>query len=178
MSQDNNNKNKNQKEFKFKFNFYWIYGILFALILAYQFFNASDMATGKLSANEFKEILKENDIKKIVIVNEDFAQIYMKDEALKKPEYSEKIKSPFYNKSAPMFIYNFGDLQNFENELNAQKAEYNLDFDRDNATETNIWDTLIMWLPFILLIGIWFFIMRRMSGAGGGGGPGGQTSCA
>ena len=174
MNQDNNNKNKNQKEFKFKFNFYWIYGILFALILGYQFLNASDMTTGKLSANEFKDILKSNDIKKIVIVNDDYAQIYMKDEALKKPEYAEKTKSPFYNKDAPMFVYNFGDLQNFENELKAQKAEYNLDFDRDNATETNIWDTLIMWLPFILLIGIWIFIMRRMSGAAGGGGPGGQ----
>lgn len=177
MSQDNNqntNKNKPQKEFKFKFNFYWIYAILFALILGYQFFNTSDFSTSKLSANEFNKLLETNDVKKIVIVNGNYAQIFLKDEALKKPKYAEKLKSPFYNKDAPMYVYNIGDLQNFENTLRDQKSEYHLDFDRDNATETNIWDSLLMWLPFILLIVIWIYIMRRMSGAGGGGGPGGQ----
>ncbi|MCB0472872.1 MAG: ATP-dependent zinc metalloprotease FtsH [Flavobacteriaceae bacterium] len=177
MSQDNNqntNKNKTQKEFKFKFNFYWIYAILFALILGYQFFNTSDFSTSKLSANEFNKLLETNDVKKIVIVNGNYAQIFLKEEALKKPEYAEKLKSPFYNKDAPMYVYNIGDLQNFENTIKDLKSDYHLDFDRDNATETNIWDSLLMWLPFILLIVIWIYIMRRMSGAGGGGGPGGQ----
>ena len=53
-------------EFKFKFNFYWVYGILFALIIGYQFFSSSDLGTSKLSNNEFKEILKENDIENLV----------------------------------------------------------------------------------------------------------------
>lgn len=35
-------------------------------------------------------------------------------------------------------------------------------------------DTIISFLPFILLIVIWLFFMRRMSGAAGGGGAGGQ----
>ena len=82
MSQDNNqntNKNKPQKEFKFKFNFYWIYAILFALILGYQFFNTSDFSTSKLSANEFNKLLETNDVKKIVIVNGNYAQMFLKE---------------------------------------------------------------------------------------------------
>ncbi|MGB5363136.1 MAG: ATP-dependent zinc metalloprotease FtsH, partial [Aureibaculum sp.] len=173
MSQDKKN-NKPSKDFKFKFNFYWVYGILFALILGYQFFSSSDLTTSKLSDNEFKQILQDNDIKKIVIVNKEFAQVFVKEQVLQKPKHNEKTKSPFFNPEAPLYIYNFGDLQNFENELNSEKLKYELDFDRDNATETNIWDGIFMWLPFIFIIAIWIFIMRRMSGAGGGGGAGGQ----
>jgi len=173
MSKDKKT-NKPLKEFKFKFNFYWVYGVIFALILGYQFFNSSDLVTSKLSENEFNEILKDNDISKIVIVNEDLAHIFIKDNALEKEKYGKQINNPLYNKKNPLYIYDFGDLQNFENQLNVQKQEFNLDFDRDNAKQTNIWDGIFMWLPFIFIIAIWIYIMKRMSGGAGGGGPGGQ----
>jgi len=173
MSQDKD-KNKPFKEFKFKFNFYWIYGILFALIIGYQFFNSSELSTSKLTENEFKELLKENDVKKIVIVNNDVAQVFVTDEALQKEKHKSKTKSPFFNAKDPLYVFDFGDLQNFENELSQDKSQYNLNFDTTNATQTNIWDGIFMWLPFIFIIAIWIFIMRRMSGSGGGGGPGGQ----
>ena len=42
-------------------------------------------------------------------------------------------------------------------------------------TETNLWGEVIVGLlPFIVIIGIWIFIMRRMSGGGAGGGAGSQ----
>ncbi len=173
MSQDKD-KNKPFKEFKFKFNFYWIYGILFALIIGYQFFNSSELSTSKLTENEFKELLKENDVKKIVIVNNDVAQVFVTDEALQKEKHKSKTKSPFFNAKDPLYVFDFGDLQNFENELSQDKSQYNLNFDTTNATQTNIWDGIFMWLPFIFIIAIWIFIMRRMSGSGGSGGPGGQ----
>ena len=174
MSTDKKN-NKPLSEFKFKFNFYWIYGILFALIIGYQFFSSSDLGTSKLSNNEFKEILKANDIAKILIVNDDYAHIFIKDDALTKETHSAKTKSPLYNKNNPLYIYDFGDLQNFENELKTEKIENEeLDFDKDNAKQTSIWDGIFMWLPFIFIIAIWIFIMKRMSGGGAGGGAGGQ----
>ena len=173
MSTDKKN-NKPLSEFKFKFNFYWIYGILFALIIGYQFFSSSDLGTSKLSNNEFKEILKANDIAKILIVNDDYAHIFIKDDALTKETHSAKTKSPLYNKNNPLYIYDFGDLQNFENELKTEKTAFDLDFDKDNAKQTSIWDGIFMWLPFIFIIAIWIFIMKRMSGGGAGGGAGGQ----
>ena len=175
MSKDKKNNNKKPfKEFKFKFNFYWVYGILFALIIGYQFFNSSELATSKLTENEFNEILKENDVEKVVIVNNDVAQVFIKAEALQKEKYKDKTKSPFYNAKDPLYVFDFGDLQNFEKDLSTNKAEYKLDFDTNNTTETSVWDGIFMWLPFIFIIAIWIFIMRRMSGSGGGGGPGGQ----
>ena len=74
----------------------------------------------------------------------------------------------------PNYNFEFGDLQIFQNELNEVIKENNLDLTPVYITEDNFFgDLLIGLLPFILLIGVWIFIMRRMSG-GAGGGAGGQ----
>ncbi|MFD1316926.1 ATP-dependent zinc metalloprotease FtsH [Namhaeicola litoreus] len=168
---DNNNP---LKQFNFKFNFYWIYGVIFALILGYQFLNSADMVNSKLTENEFNDILNENDLSKIVIVNGDYAQLYLKSEALDKEKHSKNSNPSIFNAASPTYTYDFGDLQNFENKLNEAKQENNLDFDKDNITQTSFFDTFLVWLPFIFIIALWIFFMKRMSGAGGGGGPGGQ----
>jgi len=45
-----------------------------------------------------------------------------------------------------------------------------LDFDKDNLSQTSFLDSFLVWLPFIFIIGLWIFFMRRMSGGGGGAG--------
>jgi cell division protease FtsH len=154
-----------------KFNFYWIYGIIFALILGYQFLNSGNLSSKNLSENEFKTILKDNDIAKIEIVNKDIADIYIKESSLDKEKY-KKDKNSFYNSSMPLYSYDFGDLQNFEKELSNERKTYNLDFDTRNIEKTNLLDQIFMYLPFIFLIGLWIYFMRRMSGGAGGGGGG------
>jgi len=176
MKKENSNKDNNTpfKQFNFKFNFYWIYGIIFALLIGYQLLNSSDLASNKLSQNEFREILNDNDIEKILIVNGDVAQLTIKSEALNSKDKYKKGNNPsIFGQTSPVYIYDFGDLQNFENNLSSARAEYDLDFDKDNTTRTSFFDSFLVWLPFIFIIGLWIFFMRRMSG-GGGGGAGGQ----
>jgi cell division protease FtsH len=176
MKKEKPNKDNNSpfKQFNFKFNFYWIYGIIFALLIGYQLLNSSDLASNKLTQNEFNDILNENDIDKILIVNGDIAQLTIKSEALNTKERYKKNKTPsVFGQTTPVFIYDFGDLQNFEKNLESSKAEYDLDFDKDNTTRTSFFDSFLVWLPFIFIIGLWIFFMKRMSG-GGGGGAGGQ----
>ncbi|MBP9601101.1 MAG: ATP-dependent zinc metalloprotease FtsH [Lutibacter sp.] len=168
MSQENKN-TSNSKIPKPKFNFYWIYGILFALIIGYQFFASDSLSTKNLSQNEFETILKENDIDKIVIVNKDVANIFIKKEALEKEKH-KKNASSIYSSSSPMYYYNFGDLKNFEDQLKLTKAADTLDFDIKNEEQTNLLEQIFMYLPFIFLIGLWIYFMRRMSGGGSGGG--------
>ena len=169
MSQEKKNTSKNIKAPKF--NFYWVYGILFVLFVVYQFFNNESLSTKNLSQNEFKTILKDNDIEKIVIVNKDIANIYIKKDALEKEKH-KKNKGSLYSSNSPMYFYDFGDLQNFERELNDEKVASNLNFDSTNVEKTNLLDQLFMYLPFIFLIGLWIYFMRRMSGGGSGGGGG------
>ncbi|MGB1411527.1 MAG: ATP-dependent zinc metalloprotease FtsH, partial [Flavobacteriaceae bacterium] len=72
------------------------------------------------------------------------------------------------------YQFEFGDLQNFENSLNTIKRDHGLSTKIVWNTETNIWaEFLPSILFFALIIGVWLFIMRRMS-AGGAGGAGGQ----
>ena len=177
MKKENtNNKDKNNnplKQFNFKFNFYWIYGIIFALLIGYQLLGNSDISTSKLTENEFESILNNNDIEKIVVVNSDVAQLYIKPEALDRDIHKNRKNSSFFNPGSAMYVYDFGDLQNFESELKKSKAEFSLDFDKDNVSRTSFLDSFLVWLPFIFIIALWIFFMRRMSG-GGGGGAGGQ----
>lgn len=159
---------------KFTFSSFWLYIPILIILLVFSFFNSSNLGARSISKNEFVKILQANDIKEIVVENNNIAQIFLKQEAEKKEEHKKLTNSPFYRKGSALYTYNFGDLQNFENEINKEKAEKNLDFDKVNVERTSMMDTIISFLPFILLIVIWLFFMRRMSGAAGGGGAGGQ----
>ena len=76
--------------------------------------------------------------------------------------------------TAEDYEYNFGDLRTFEQSINVAKKERGLIVDIDNRERTSIFDAVLGFLPFIILIAVWLFFMRRMSGAGGGSGGGGQ----
>ncbi|WP_439132430.1 ATP-dependent zinc metalloprotease FtsH [Polaribacter sp.] len=159
---------------KFKFNAYWIYGAVLIAIIAVQFFSSGDLASKSISKNKFDEILKDNDIKEIVILNKDIAQIYLTQDALKKSKHKEFTSSTFYRPGSAVYEYNFGDLRTFEQSVNEAKEKNDLIVDIDNRERTSIFDAILGFLPFIILIAIWLFFMRRMSGAGGGSGAGGQ----
>ncbi|TVZ57093.1 cell division protease FtsH [Lutibacter sp. Hel_I_33_5] len=159
---------------KFKFNAYWIYGAIFVALIGIQFFSSGDLASKNISKNEFYEVLNENDISKILVINNNVAQIFIKEESIEKERFKKQVKSPFYRKGSPLFEYNFGDLQNFENKIETAKQLNSLDFDLKNENQTSMFDTIIGFLPFIILIGIWLFFMKRMSGGGSGAGGGGQ----
>jgi len=166
--------NKKKNTPKFKINYYWIYIPLLLFILGLQFFSSAGESSKDITRNEFTEILQGNDISKIVIENNTVAKIFIKDEALNNKKYEKVTSSPFYRKGSSLYSYNFGDLQNFENELKREKESKGLDFDKTNEEPTSILGIIGDFLPFILLIGIWLFFMKRMSGGAGGGGAGGQ----
>ena len=169
MTKNKKNTSKNKNIKTPKFNFYWIYGAVFVLFIVYQFFNSENLTSKNLSQNEFKEILIDNDIDEIIIVNRDVANIYIKKEAQTKEKHS-KNKNSLYSGNSAMYYYDFGDLQNFEKNLEEQKAENDLDFDTSNIEKTNFIEQIFMYLPFIFLIGLWIYFMKRMSGGGSGGG--------
>ena len=174
-AKNNKSKNKfNEQKFKPKFNFYWIYGGLFVLFLAFQFFSSGNLAQRELSQNKFEEILNSNDISKIVILNKSVAQIHIKKEVLSNDRYRNLTNQRFFNKNAPLFEYNFGDLQNFEKKLEEARNLHGLEFDKTYKEQTDLLDSFLAYLPFIFLIVLWIFFMRRMSGGAGGGGAGGQ----
>ena len=167
------NDKKKIKDKKPKFSPYWIYGIALAIFLGFQLFNSGSYQDGgTITPSEFFKYAEDNDIEKVEIINRRIAQVYLTKEAQDK-EIHKKSKPKTFIPSAtklPNYKFEIGDLQNFENDLKAINKYDILSLN----TKENIWgDFLIGMLPFILLIGVWIFIMRRMSG-GAGGGAGGQ----
>ena len=172
------NEKKNIKDKTPKFSPYWIYGILIALFLGYQLFNGGTYQdANKTTPSDFFQYLEAGDVERVDIVkNTRVAKIYLTKDAEAKEIHKGSKPQTFIPSATklPNYRFEFGDLQNFENQLNENTKDLAnkpvVTFD----TETNDWGNLLMGiLPFILLIGVWIFIMRRMSG-GAGGGAGGQ----
>ena len=77
------------------------------------------------------------------------------------------------NESGPHYSFEFGDLKLFQEKLEKAKSR-NLDFQYEFVTvENKFFDIILSFLPIIVIIAVWIFIMRRMSGNSGGG-AGGQ----
>ena len=161
-----------------KFNMYWLYGGIIAALIAVQIFGNSDAGdANKINTTQFFNYLESGDIKNFeVITNVGNVKVYLTAEAEQKAEHKKSAQKSisFLSSKAPNYIYLYGNEELFEKDFKDSIKEKNLsveyDFDRESNTFT---DLLISFLPFILLIGVWLFIMKRMSG-GAGGGAGGQ----
>ena len=180
-NQTKDSKNKKDKKpdlKKPKFSPYWIYGSIFVIFLALQLSGGSSFSqTKKTSQAEFENYLRQGDVQKVEIVNKKIAKVYLTQEAKLDGVHSKNKPNGLLTPGAndPTYEFEFGDLQNFENNFQIIKRENNLDTQIIWNTESNLWGEVIVGLlPFIVIIGIWIFIMRRMSGGAGGGGAGGQ----
>ncbi|MBS9463210.1 ATP-dependent zinc metalloprotease FtsH [Flagellimonas sp. HMM57] len=161
-----------------RFSSWWIYGVVIALIIGFQFFGGNSFSsTEKTTTSELQEYLRNGDISEILIItNTRQAKVFLTEEALQKDVHRNVADKPFSFSAGkiPQYSLDYGDLQNFEDEIKSIKKENNLDTIVDFDTESNVLgDLLLSLLPFALIIGIWIYLMRRMSG-GAGGGAGGQ----
>ena len=169
---------KDKKPKNTKFNAYWIYGIAIVLFLAFNVFSGGlgDSSGASTTPSQFFKFLRNGDVKKVEIVNKREALVYLTTKASNKDIHKKTQKEQLFPSAAggPSYQFEFGDVQLFQKQLEDTIQEDDLDTELDFKTETNAWgDILSSLIPFILIIGVWIFIMRRMSG-GGGGGPGGQ----
>jgi cell division protease FtsH len=158
-----------------KFSAWWIYAVVIALLIGVQFMSSGLSSTRKTTTSELQTYLRDGDIEKIIIIsNTRQAKVFLTKEALSKEIHKDVAEKSFNISGAtPEYILDFGDLQNFENEIKNIKSEYQLDTTVDYETESNVFgDLLLSLLPFILIIGIWIYLMKRMSGGAGGGGGG------
>ncbi len=159
-----------------KFNAYWIYGIIAIIFIVIQFYFNTSRGPIKTTWNEVKStMLADNDIERIVVVNDKLATVYIKKDKLDK--YKSKFDSNFTKpaENGPHFSFNIGSVETFENNLKeAQGGNSNISLE---YKEERNWAGEILWTigPFVLIILLWWWIFRRMS-RGGGGGAGGIFS--
>jgi hypothetical protein len=71
-----------------KFSSYWIIGIILLVMIGIQFLGSGNNLK-EIDSNRFFEILKRGDVERIVIVNKEKVEIYIKPEKLSDPRYDD-----------------------------------------------------------------------------------------
>jgi cell division protease FtsH len=169
-------KNQKKQPKQTPFNQYWIFGsIVFVFLLLNIFSGTGSQSSESTTPYKFFEYAANGDVEKIEIINKREVYVYLTRDAKLKDEHKSTSKNSLLSVASknPNYRFEFGDLQNFENKLYKVNEENNQNIEVNYITEQNIWgDILKSMLPFIVIIAIWIFIMRRMSA--GGGGAGGQ----
>ena len=169
-------KNQKKQQKKPQFNQYWIFGsIVLVFLLLNIFSGGGSQSSATTTPSKFFEYASNGDVERIEIVNKREVFVYLTRDAGLKDEHRNSSKNSLLSIASknPNYRFEFGDLQNFENKLSKVNDENNQNIEVNYITEQNIWgDIIISMLPFIVIIAIWIFIMRRMSA--GGGGAGGQ----
>lgn len=177
-----NNKPKDNKRSglpnngKPKFNIWWIVVPMVVLFLGYSLFSSTFNAPKKTTYNEFFEFLEDGEVDKVVIVsNRRIAQVFLTEEAKNLQKHSKARKeNGIGNVPLPQYTFEYGDQETFERELKEDISKFNLETEYIfDSEDDSLWNLLGTILPFVVIIGIWIFLMRRMSG-GGAGGAGGQ----
>jgi cell division protease FtsH len=163
-----------------KFNFYWIYAIILGVFLIIQFMpNEVSLKTTWYKVQN--DMIMSNDVEKIVVVNKERAEVYLKKESLKNDKYKDlNDRGLFGEEVGPHYYFEIGDVNQFSTDLNNARTTYEktnpgqtIQVPVEYITQRNYLGDIIGWiLPIVLLIGFWMFVMRKMGG--GAGGPGGQ----
>ena len=166
---------KKKKQQQPKFNAVWIYVPLLVMIGYMYFFGANTGDPVKTEWLKVKEqMIPQGDVEKIVFVtNQNLAEVSIKTDSLSKYKNLFGGKEP---KFGPHFFFkvsgNFEAEQQFEQARSALPAEKR--FSVETEERTNYFGKVMDWLLFpIILLALWFFLLRNMSKNVGGGGAGG-----
>lgn len=158
------------KKPSFRFNVYWIYAIILIALLGANMFGSSNGGVQEISWTKMEQYIKDNKVDKIVCYsNKNVAELHIKKEFLK-----EIFGDNVNENKAPIFSVKLPSADELNNFLTEAKSTYALDLEVNYEESSNTFmQILINFGPFLLLIAVWIFIMRRMAAGPGGGGPGG-----
>ena len=172
---DKNNNNQDDPKMKMpKFNMNWIYYLALAIIGVLYFTSGNSNSSVKTEASyeQFKKMVNKGYASKIVVnTDQNTLRMYVK------PEHIRDVFQQGVDKTGkePSVEIQFGSVDQVEQfiEQSRQKGVYTGDFSYEN-TKGNDFIGMVIYnlLPIVFIVGIWIFIMRRMSGGGMGGASG------
>ena len=159
---------------KSNFSIYWIYAILGVGLIAFQLYmGKSDRASVKMQT--LLEIADDAGVDNVIIINEKSAEFRLNKEGLdlvKKSDDADLKKlnatikeSKETDKTKLLFEIEKIDQTYLSQELKDREIPF------EYEERVDYFGTILSYLlPFVIIIAIWIFVMRRMSGGNAGGG--------
>jgi ATP-dependent metalloprotease FtsH len=153
---------------------YWLYGLIAVFFISMSYFNNDGMTNDqRINISTFERFLSDDEVERVLVINKSLAQVIIKDDALQTSKHKSARSTDFLGRSnakGPHYQFEVGNLEIFQTKLEEAKSK-GAEFDYDFKTIENRWlDVMLSFLPLILIIGVWIFLMRRMSGGGASGG--------
>lgn len=163
-------------------NFYWIYGLVIVGLLFVTFFG-TNFSSRMIEINQVdfeQKMLAHGDVKNVDIVNEKFARITINPDSLvTRTDYKDPKTGIAYfpdkKYPGPHFRLTISSVDDFLRRIEKVQDDAGISKDKrvypHSVEETN-WMNELTWIaPILIMVVLWMFMMRRMSG-GAGGGPG------
>jgi cell division protease FtsH len=167
-----NNMKPNQN--KSKFSPWIVYSSILAIILVINFLtNGSNLGDSKqLSLSKLFDYLEKGYVERVEFTRS-AAKIYLTEEALQNSEFEELQRKTILGRenTGPQYITEIGNSEIFQKKLDQAATEGKLK-EYKSETESNWGDLFINFLPIIIIIAFWLFMVRRMTGGGAAGGGG------
>ena len=152
----------------------WIYGIIAVMILGWYFLNGGSDAPLPSDWTAVEKMVEQGEVKKIQVVNREEAQVFLKKEAIEK--YRNDAEQPLYRhmpEQGIQLIFTIGSVDSFREDLKEVEQRTGTEIPVVYETQRNNWtNILVNVLPWVLIIGVWIFLMRSMARGGGGAGGG------
>ena len=153
-----------------KFNLNWMYMIIALMLLGLWWGSDSKGAGSKaVTYSEFQDYVKKGYVNKVLGYEDKSIEAFLKPTAVGAVFGADSTKvgrNPIITSRTP-------STDKLEEFLQAEKEAGHFDGSSDYPPKSDIFPAiLIQILPLVLLVALWIFFMRRMSG-GGSGGPGG-----
>ncbi len=144
---------------------------MFLIIILYYFVNTGESAK-QIYWPRLETMIEQGHIEKIVVVNEEKAEIFIKESALNQDTAYNDIRDKNFGAGEPQYYLSVSSDDGFTATLNEFVKENNIAYriPVEYVTRTSWTDSLGWLLPILILVVVWIVIMRMMGrGAAGGG---------
>lgn len=165
MSETNNN-NKPKINMP-RFNLSWLYVIIAMSFGILYFSNQEGGIDKQITYTEFKDMVNKGYANKIIAYDNNTVEMFIK------PEYIKDVFKNDYKRvgRSPSLSVEIGSIESLDKFLEKAQEEGHFTGSISYEKKRDYFGALFWNIaPFLLLIGIWMFAMRRMSGGGGSGG--------
>ena len=168
-------KKKDNFNMNIRFNFMWVWAFIIGCILAYSFFGEGRATPISSDWNTVESLIRNGEVERIKVLNKNTAQVFLTDEAIEKyrngDDNSEFKKIPEHGEQ---LIFTIGSVDILDRDVKQAVTDSQIEGNPvaiEYFNETTGWgDILLNILPWVFIIGIWFFLIRSMSRGGGAGG--------
>ena len=169
---------KNRRDFKMpgipRPNIMWLWTAILILILCYPMLSGDSGMPVKSDWQTVEQMIVNGEVAKINVVNRDEAQVYLTENAIAKYRKQDNGKFSNMPTTGMQVKFDIGLLESFSKDFKQANAESGNKAVLTYENHATDWvDIMISWLPWLIIIGVWFFLIRGMSRGMGGGAGGG-----